>query len=351
MTSLLIETFKMKNADVNALLRQYNEVTTFNFPANRAKAASAAQLSMLRAPEAVDRFLEDLGRDKGAPEDLSNKHATSYRVTEVRAVSEQILGLGDLGDPRAADFLKGVVRGEYIEDEWDEITDWMVELEFRQDAALALVRVGHRPATEDLLEMAKNGVIDGLERRAAALEKHDRPMRADQRYQFNWMMAQAYANLAGAEGINGVDSLIEQTQQPALEEKFRSFLPMVKKGAKCLEAGGPTEQATCFDNLLSDNDELVREKAAYELSRLPAAAAGPVVAKHLAHAELDTREILTFAAYRVPHKSMVSSIDDVLEAEKNRRGTDYRIAHTRLRLLRAWLGHNVDVTSEAEIQP
>src|SRR5699024_2317101 len=104
-------------------------------------------------------------------------------------------------------------------------------------------------------------------------------------------------------------------------------------------------QAACLGAMLKSEDIVARKKAAYELSRLPAAAAGPVIAKNLASADLPTREILTFAAYRAPSPEIVAAIDQTLKDEASK-GKSHALDHYRLKLLRAWLKNSADAVAQ-----
>jgi HEAT repeat protein len=341
---LLLKTFAGNNEGVNTVLLKYNKAPDYRFPANRPKAVAAVRLGALKSKKALEPFLEDLASTKEAPEQLSGNHAIGWRVTEAQATSEILNALGDIGDKKAAEVLAGIVKKEKIEDEWDEITDWKVELQLRQDAAFALVRLGDRASAGALLEMAKDGVIIDMERLATKL-KGKRAMPLLQRYQFNWMMAQSYAFLTDADGLDGLVALIKATEEPELKKKYESFIPAIEEGGTCLKKAKPAAQADCFDKLLKSDNKVVRKKAAYELSRLPAQAAGPVVTKHLDHDDLETRELVNFAAYRVPTKGMVAKINKILEDEKDR-GKEYALDHYRLNLLKAWLKNNVAAVAQ-----
>lgn len=335
----LLETFQGKNEEVNTLLARYNKAPEYSFPENRVKSVTAVRLGALLAKQAVEPFVADLNGVKEAPKQLSGSHAVQWRVNEAQATSEIINALGNIGDTQVTALLAGLVKGEKINKEWDEITDWSVELQLRQDAAFALVRLGDRSAASVLLEMAEKGLIVDMERRAEQLVRANQPMPILQRYQFNWILAESYANLAGADGAAGLARVIKATKEAELQEKFASFLPAIEKGAECLNKADDPARAACFGDLLGDKDAGVRHKAAFELSRLPAAAAAPVVAANLQKADLETREILTFAAYRVPGEQTLAAVEKILEDERSQ-GGEYAMDHYRLKLLRAWLKNN-----------
>ncbi|RAL23598.1 hypothetical protein DL240_05410 [Lujinxingia litoralis] len=330
----LVKTFNGEHQAVNQLLLKYNQGPDYAFPANQAKLVSTVRLSSMRAPEAVALFVEDLSNTKSAPEGLSGRQSVSWRLKEGNATDEMILGLGDLGDASTRELLERIVSGK-LEKEWDEITDGLVELQLRQDAATALARLGDRQALGVLMEMASTGVIVDLERRFAMLEKQGRPGKEEERYQFNWMAAKAYAMLAEASHREAYQGLIDATDDGALKEKYVSFLPAFDVAAECGAKGDAAAQAACYGTKIEDENPIVREKAAYELSRL-GAAASPVVAKAITTKHLDTRELLTFAGYRVATPALAEAVAALIEDEKGRSGDDARRDRNRLKLLHAY---------------
>ncbi|MFW5966123.1 MAG: HEAT repeat domain-containing protein, partial [Persicimonas sp.] len=349
MVDLLIETYEGENEEVNELIRKFNQPPRYEFPANYVKIAAAGALGALRAEEAVEPMLDDLRSEKAANPQMGKHHATQWRTKEGQATSETINALGNIGDEEAVDTLSGIVEKRYIEDEWSDFVDALVELQLRQNAADALVRIGDRGATDMLINMAENGSVAELERRAKALEKADEdPMDDEERYQLNWRMAKAFANLAGANDASKLQGLIDRTQQEGLKEKYEQYLPKVEKGGECLGKSGDEAQAECFGDLLSDDEASseVYQKAAFELSRLSADAAGPVVEEHLGHDNLSAREIVTFAAYRVPTEGMVDKVDEVLKDEENRSSDEYKMDHRRLKHLKAWLQNHNEADAE-----
>lgn len=339
MVPKLLDTYAGNNDGVKTLLAKYNKGPEYSYPQNRVKATMAVRLGALKAEEAVKPFLADINSVKEAPKQFTGNHAVSWRVREGQGLSETINALGRIGDTSVTASLTEVLKNERIDEDWDEITDWMVEIQLRQDASFALVHLGDRSAADALLEMAEKGLIIDLERRAEQLAKAKQPMPMLRRYQFNWMMAQSYAFLAGADGAAGLKAVIAKVKEKEISDKMQTYIPVIEKGAECLNKADAAAQAGCFDKMLGDKDLLVRKKAAFELSRLPAGAAGPVVAKHLGDDHLESREVLTFAAYRVPTESMAAAVDKVLKDEASN-GKKYKLDHYRLRLLRAWLKNN-----------
>lgn len=334
----LLKAFNGQHEGVNNLLLSYNRPPDFGFTANHTRAVATVRLSGMRAPEAVASFIQDLKKVKAAPSEISGQHAVSWRLKEGQLTDEIILGLGDLGDASARPVLEDVLLGKRNKD-WDDITDGLIELQLRQDAAQALNRLGDRAALPSLMKMAREGVIIDLERRFAMLEKAGKPGSLVERYQFNWMAAQAYANLARPEQRAEYQKLIAETKQEELRKKYESFLVMFDTAEQCEAKGDDAARAACYAEKLASEDPLVREKASYELGRLPAAVAGPVIAKALSTKHLDTRELLTAALYRAPSKQAIAAIDAILEAEASRTGPEYNLDRNRLHLAKAWLHH------------
>lgn len=345
MVPLLLQTFAGENDSVNSLLAKYNTAPEYAFPQNLVKGKMAVRLGSLRAKEAVKPLMEDFNSVKEAPKQLSGRHAVSWRVNEARALSETINALGVIGDTSVVSALAGVVKHEKIEEEWDEITDYMVELQLRQDASFALVHLGDRSAAPALLEMAEKGLIVDMEKLAEQAARSGQPMPMLQRYQFNWMMAESYTFLAGADGADGLKAVIAKTKEKEIADKMATYLPVLERSAECLNKEDDAAKAGCFDEMLGADDVVTRKKAAFELSRLPAAVAGPVVAKHLSDDHLESREVLTFAAYRVPTPDTVAVIDKILGDEASN-GQEYKLDHYRLKLLRAWLVNNVSAVAQ-----
>ena len=336
---VLVKTHKGKNKAVNKLLMKYRNDST-QFPANRAKVAATQRLTSLRAKEAIDLYLEDLKKTREVPTDLPDKFIRPWLTFEAQAIDEMVLGLGDLNAKKAQGMIEDALTGE-MKETWSAVIDYRSELQLRQDAAFALVRIGARDAREELMEMATDGVIKKLEQRAAALEKSDqaKPMPPLQRYQFNWMAAKAWAHLATGEQIDELKGLIEEGKSRAkkLGEKYESFMPMLELAKKCRAKGSDKKTAKCYGKAIGSEKSQVREKAAWELMHLPKKVSGPVLTEKLGTEHLGTREILTYALFHNPSKSAIAKIDKVLEKESDETAKSYKLDHYRLKLLRAWL--------------
>jgi HEAT repeat protein len=336
----LIKIFKGEREDVQKLMMRYDTGENAQFPQNTPQLISAKRLTSLRAEEAIDAFHEELTSKKEAPENLKGQKAVAWRKKEGMITSEVILGLGDLGAEKSVEFLREVVEGEHINDDlWTDITDYTVELQFRQDAGFALNRIGDRESIDTLLEVAEDGVIADLEKLAARAESGGNPMPAKARYQLNWMSLRTAAMLSDGSDQKKFDDLIQSTSKeyPDLGKQMAKFAPVVKLAAECNAKGDDAAKAKCYGAKLKDNKPEIREKAAWELGRLPAEAARPVILANLGNDFLDTREVLVFDLYRMPDAAAIKRIDEILADEEGKGGPDYRLDHYRLKLLRAYL--------------
>jgi HEAT repeat protein len=329
---ILVKVFKGEHEGVNTLLMQYNQPPNYQFPKNHGQLVATVRMTALRAPDAVDLFAENIDEDKTPPEELTGNAKITWLQKEAQATDEMIMGLGDIGDEKAYDVLVKALTRE-LNDKWEPMLDPTVRLQLRQDAAKSLNRLGNRDALEPMMEMIEKGDIVNIEAVVA-------PDKMLQRFQFNWMVAKAYANLATGEQLEEYEKMAEATEEKELKEKYKSFIPAIEVAKECMAKGDEAAQAKCYGEKLGDKDNLIREKAAFELSRLPAEAAAPVINENLTTDFLDTRMLLTFAAYRAPSKEMIGTIDEILEDEANRGGPKYKMDHNRLRLLRAWLKNN-----------
>jgi HEAT repeat protein len=332
----LIEVFKGEHEGVQKLMMAYRR------PLNGAKALAVQRLMTLRAESALPALIADLRAEKAAPEEINKTDAAvEWRESEVRALNDTLFAVGEIGGEGAREILVEVLTGERNED-WDDITDAMVELVVRQNAARALKRLGDPEALDAIMEMAAKGVIIPWERRSAMLERRGEPAPPKVRYQFNWMSAKQYAILAPASRIGDYNELLSSTKIEPLKKLFGRFIPALELAKVCDTKGSPAEQAKCYGDSLEDKDVVVRERAAFSLGRLPAEAAGPILVEHLGTERIDTREFIELAIYETAPKSAIAKIDELLENEQDAVDNVYKRDHRRLRLLRAWLKNNAE---------
>jgi HEAT repeat protein len=89
--------------------------------------------------------------------------------------------------------------------------------------------------------------------------------------------------------------------------------------------------------MLNSDDDQIREKAAWEMTRLPEEVAGPLLVENLSTTDLNAREILEFGLYDFPQKAAIDKIEALLEKESGKSGDKFDRDRTRLRMLRAYL--------------
>jgi hypothetical protein len=157
------------------------------------------------------------------------------------------------------------------------------------------------------------------------------------------MVAQAFANLGTGEDIPKLKKLaktLSGDKMKPVREQIKGFVPMLELAKKCMAKGSAKEKASCYGEALKSDDEYKREKAAWELMRLPTEAAAPVLIEHLDTDNLGTRELLTLGLYRNPQTAAIEKISTILEEEDGESTKPYQQSHYRLKLLQAWLKNN-----------
>lgn len=333
----LVKIFKGERQDIQSLMMKYDSPKS-PFPQNHPKLIAAKRLASLRIADGVQPMIDDLMGVKAAPKTVAGNAAVNWRIKEGQSTSEILYALGDLGDAKAVPALTEVVSNK-IAERWDDITDGMVELQLRQDAASALNRIGDRSALPALLKEAKEGVVIDFERRAAMLEKGGTPVKQIERYQFNWMVGAEYAYLATSAQKGEFEKLVADTTKkyPDLGAKMGEYVVAFDTFAECDGKGSDAEKASCYGGKINDANAIVRSKAAWELSRLPGPEVAAEIVKVLDTSNLDAREILTFALYRNPTKDAVTKISEIIKKEEANRAVEYKLDHFRLELLSSWL--------------
>ena len=332
----MIKVYKGERQDVQSLMRFYK------FPPNQSKGVATARLSKLQAPEAGELFLNEISKKQEIPATLKGDAKIGWVQMQIQVLQEAILGLGDLKHAPAKDTLVAILRGDKNAD-LDVVLDYTSETLLRQNAANALNAIGDRSATAELLSAARTGVINDLEKLARLQEKKGQAMGGMQRYSFNVTTAQAWLMLASAAELDaGMQALLKSAAAKNAEVKkfYDSFAPVVVAAKECAAKADDAQKAACYTAKLKDKSVLVRQKAAFELSRLPSAVAAPALAKNISTDSLATREILTQALYAHPSKAAVDAVDALLKKEASVSGAPARADRLRLKMLLAWLRNN-----------
>ncbi len=333
--------FLEEHDDIYRLMLTYdNPYGNEHFQSNEAKVVAAQHLTVMRAPEVVELYTEHLTTEIEEPDDLEGDSLREWRRNEAHTLNEMLKGLGDIGDPDGRSTLESVVQGEFFGDEWSVLVDGTVAFQMLQDSARALARLGDREARDVLLEMTGASIIPDMEARFNFMEEEkDSPVPLTEQLRPQWIAAKSFAYLGTSEDRGEIEELIDEIDDEDLEEKLESFLVAFDVMDECEDIGSESERAECFGGFLEHDSEIAREKAALELSRMTPDAAGPVVTEHLDTSDLDLRETLTFAGYRVPVPEMADRIQEIVESEAGQTSAEYQADHRRLRMLHAWLQH------------
>ncbi len=344
MSPFLIEAFHGENEEVQRLLMTYdNPSEGEHFPQNASKRTAAEHLSAMRAPDAVELFVEELGTTVEPPDNLSGDRLSHWRAREAATINEMVRGLGDIGDPAARPMLESVVKGEPFGEEWSEVIDATSAFQMLQDSARSLARLGDGEARSALMEMTGADIIPGMAARFRAIERAAEedddinPYPLVEQLRPQWVAAKSFTYLAESGDREEFESLIEEIEDEDLTEHLESFLVAFDIMDECEDAEEEADRADCFAGFISSDEEHARNKAVLELSRMSPQIAGPLVVDAMDTRDLDLREILTFAGYRVPTPEMATAIEDILDSESSRSGSQYQVDHRRLKMLQAWL--------------
>ncbi len=350
----LIALFNGEHEDVQNLLMTYdNPGDEEYFPPNRSKHRAAEHLALLKAPEAVELFMDALEAEVDAP-DWSGGRLSSWNATEMQAINEMYMALGDIGDPEARELLEEIMTGAPFEDQWESLRGGPTMFQTQQNSARALARLGDRGAREALMAQTGADVVGPMAQRFAAAEEHDDfdPVPLIEQLRPQWLAAQSFAYLALADDREEYDGLIsdveDNLEDEDLADRISSFAVAFDVMDECEEMDDEGERAQCFGGFLDHDEEHARAKAAMELSRMSPEVAGPVVMDNLGTSRLGTRELLTFAAYRVPAEGLADRVQEVIDGDSNRSSDDYERDRRRLRMLHAWAVHNDTAPAEQD---
>lgn len=121
---------------------------------------------------------------------------------------------------------------------------------------------------------------------------------------------------------------------------MESFLPAFDVMDKCEGESEEAARAACFGEFIQSESEEARSKAIYELSRMSAESAGPILAEAIKTDDLATRELVTFAAYRVPSEELLANLDELIQGQETRSAAEYQRDSARLKMLQAYLKHH-----------
>ncbi len=342
----LLEMFAQKRDDVRQLLRRYNKPKMQAYPQNVATLYAAAALSNMRTASALEPFMKFLEEQRVVPQYLRGQAAVQWRIREGEAISEVLRGLADIPGTKQIELLRETVAGKRIDEEWDEVTDALVAVILRQDAGKALNALGDRASVDVLLTTARDGRIEGLEKRCEMLKDQNKTESDFREWeldcnQLNWMSFRSAALLSDGTDTARFAAVAASFRKsaPAVADKMREAMAAVELAQTCRKAGAAAAVADCYAAKLGSDDDVVRQKAAWELTRLPAKVALPHIWSNLGTVQLDVREIFSMQLYRMPDAKTVEVIDELLASPP--KGTpDGKLGRRMLELLRAWTVNN-----------
>jgi len=145
------------------------------------------------------------------------------------------------------------------------------------------------------------------------------------------------SNLAGPAHVELYAGVTDEVQDEKLREYFEARLPRVELAGEC------REDAKCWASKLESDDDLVREKAAWELKRLEDPATVDALAKALGDKDREARYAAIYAYWDYGTPDAIERIEQILEDEEGsadyvRVNEDLRRLHVHLKRMRSKSG-------------
>ncbi len=336
MVPQLIELFNGDNDDVQGLLMTYDSPADGeHFPQNQSRQRAVEHLSSLRAPEAVELFSEYIQTTVEVPQNLdSNEQKSAWGGTERRVLNEMIRGLGNIGEHEARPVIEGVLSRETLGEHWGAIVGVPEAFQYQQNSARALADLGDREARSALLEVeVQSEWVNHLQGQEVAATEIFRPA---------WLGAQSFTYLGLAEDRGRFDEFAGQIGDDDLKEMVEGFASAFDVMDECEEVEDDGEKASCFAGFIDSDDTHQAIKAAFEVARLPAEVAGPVIAEAIKTDDLNARQKITVVAYRVPTAELLANVEELIDAGEGSSDDAVRADRRRLQMLHAWLHHHVE---------
>ncbi len=338
----LVAVYKQENKAVQSLLLKYNTAKAgFGFPPLLATKRAGVMLAALRAKELAPLIAERMDKPTETPKMLKGDAYEGWNKVLVQMAEEQVLALGDVGAVEQKDFLLRIVHGE-MDEPWKHIMkdDPAAQAVIRQNAAVSLSKLGDRSVASELLKAATEDRITKVEEIAVHAEKKGKPLAPTQRYAFNYMAARAFAAVAAPEDKPGYSKKLAGLEDNGLRGELAKVAGMLALAVSCGDKADAKAKAGCYEEKLSSGDEMVREKAVFELGMMPSEFAAPALVKGLETDSLATRELVVFFLYRHPSKDAIPVIEKLLDAQKDKGGAAVTGDNIRLKSLAVYLKHN-----------
>ncbi len=278
-TDLLLKTMELENEEVNAIFE---------------KAGGLKESAIIAKCGFV---LSDL-RDERAVEPLIKAFKEASEKGDAVVLGYTAPPLGALADPRAVPPL-----AKQAETPDQSLRDPMLQ---------ALVMIGDRSAVKSMIPLMSNEdflkkCMDlGNSKEACMSDGNAESRRGAQESAIDHT-----TNLASGEDMDAVKAVYES--EP--DEKVKAYLA---KRMGRLEASAECKQdAGCWSKKLSDEDPLIRERAAWELKRLKDPSTIDALAKALSDKDRKTRYAAIYAYWAYGDERAVEPIEKTLEDEES----------------------------------
>jgi len=199
-----------------------------------------------------------------------------------------------------------------------------IDQSLRDPMMRALVMVGDRSPVPEMIQMMTRA--DFLKKCTDMGASEDACLAEKAAFRGALESAADHAsNLAGAEHLELYEGVAKEAQDEKLKEYFNARLVRVKAAAEC------KKDPACWAEKLSSDDDLLREKAAWELKRLEDPGTVEALAKALGDKDREARYAAIYAYWDYGTPDAVDRIKEILDEEEG--SADYVRVNEDLRRL------------------
>jgi HEAT repeat protein len=278
----LLETMSGNNKEVNADFEKTGGVKE-----SAIKAKCGFVLGDLRDKRAVDPLIEAF------------KGATQPDKLDPVVIAFSAAPLGALGDAKAVPVLKAEMG--------------TLDASLRDPIMRALNQLGDRSVVPDMITaMTKDSFVakcvkdTGSSKEDCGSDETAAALHAAQQ-----AAADNASNLAGAEHLEAFKKAVDAEQAPKVKAYFEARLKRVQAAGEC------KLDAACWAKKLDDAEPVVREKAAWELSRIKDASTIDRLAKALTDTKPEARSAAIMAYWAYGDERAIPAIEKQLEDESS----------------------------------
>ncbi len=287
----LLETLALKNPEVDAIFERSGGMKE-----SAVVAKSAIVLGDLRDPRAV--------------EPLIAAYEKAMEKNDPVILREVAFALGALQDERAVPVLmKNMAHPD---------------ASLRERIMESLNKIGDRRPVPEMIEavtekdFVKRCVKEGASKSAC---EQDMLSRAGAQK----AAADMVTHLVDAERVDALEQVFMAESQPELKTYFLERFEAAKLAKTC------GEDANCWADKAKSKNELIREKAYWELGRIGGPKAQEVLAKGLSDKKRKARAAAIFSYWKVGDKSVLPALEKQLEDEKGQ--ADFIVVNEDLKRL------------------